>query len=260
MTFTFLLTGFTFAFMIQFDGQGPFATIWQSIVKVFVMMIEFDYESTFENVEDTDWLSFIGRATFLFFVVLVAIVLMNLMVGVAVSDIAELVTKGRSQRLAKQVSFLSLLEVLVGSDCTLAPMPGTIKNWAKNRRSVLPEVIMKVGKNSLDCGETSLPTYIKESIIEKVDLSRQSKTDSSTISLEDIASRLDKLDRQQNGNVSREIAQLKAVIKSQGVSINKIQEQLNYLVLLSNQQEPQRRTSSDGFSFNTGPFEFPQRS
>lgn len=56
-----------------------------------------------------------SRFIFLIFIILTSIVLMNLMVGVAVSDIQELHRQGRSKKLEKQAEFLNQLEKVISS-------------------------------------------------------------------------------------------------------------------------------------------------
>lgn len=62
------------------------------------MMLEFDYENMFEPVQDVRALSIVGRIIFVSFVILVSIVMMNLMLGLAVSDISALEAQGKSLR------------------------------------------------------------------------------------------------------------------------------------------------------------------
>lgn len=57
-------------------------------------MLEFDYQNMFEDVKDVPALSITGRIIFISYVVLVSIVMMNLMLGLAVSDISILEAQG----------------------------------------------------------------------------------------------------------------------------------------------------------------------
>ncbi|XP_054270742.1 serine/threonine-protein phosphatase 6 regulatory ankyrin repeat subunit C-like [Macrosteles quadrilineatus] len=107
-TFLFVILGFMFTFMIHFRDSGQFTDVWGSFTKVLVMTFELDYEKMFRTVNGMN--AVVGRGIFLYFMVLMAIVLMNLLVGIAVSDIAMLQKQGRARRLAKQIDFLSMLE------------------------------------------------------------------------------------------------------------------------------------------------------
>lgn len=145
--FTFVILGFTFAFMIQFEANGPFQTWWESLVKVMVMTLEFDYQSLdFDRAEGFSIASVVGRAMFLSFMILVAIVLMNLLVGLAVSDIASLEKQGRAQRLAKQIEFLSLLEMFVYTRGFFSCCSSKISESIKNFRATEPNLLIEPGK------------------------------------------------------------------------------------------------------------------
>ncbi|XP_034253450.1 uncharacterized protein LOC117652550 [Thrips palmi] len=112
LTFSFLIVGFALSFFVQFRGEEPFPTLLESMGKTIVMgTSEFDYGDIFTGSND----SIVGRMLFFIFLLLVPVVLMNLLVGLAVSDIATLETKGRKRGLVKQAEFLSTLERLVYS-------------------------------------------------------------------------------------------------------------------------------------------------
>lgn len=112
LTFSFLIVGFGLSFFVQFRGEEPFPTLLESMGKTIVMgTSEFDYGDIFAGSNDT----IVGRMLFFIFLLLVPVVLMNLLVGLAVSDIATLETKGRKRGLVKQAEFLSTLERLVYS-------------------------------------------------------------------------------------------------------------------------------------------------
>lgn len=112
LTFSFLIVGFALSFFVQFRGEDPFPTLLESMGKTIVMgTSEFDYGDIFTGSNDT----IVGRMLFFIFLLLVPVVLMNLLVGLAVSDIATLETKGRKRGLVKQAEFLSTLERLVYS-------------------------------------------------------------------------------------------------------------------------------------------------
>ncbi|KAI8426854.1 hypothetical protein MSG28_014535 [Choristoneura fumiferana] len=118
MTSICLVIGFSFCFMIEFQWTPPFDEPFAAFVKTVVMMSsEFDYEDLFgsdhaSKLQDTKT---VIRLVFVVFVVFVAIILMNFMIGVAVSDINDLQMAGSIKRLEKQVELLSSLEVLVNN-------------------------------------------------------------------------------------------------------------------------------------------------
>lgn len=118
MTSICLVIGFSFCFMIEFRWAPPFDEPFAAFVKTVVMMSsEFDYEDLFgsEHASDLKGTKTAIRLIFMVFVVFVAIILMNFMIGVAVSDINDLQMSGSIKRLEKQVDLLSSLEVLVNN-------------------------------------------------------------------------------------------------------------------------------------------------
>lgn len=115
VTAVFLVIAFAFCFMIQYHSSAPFEDPFAAFVKTLVMMSsEFEYENLFDEnhdaqLEDTRT---VVRLLFMCFVIFVAIVLMNFMIGVAVSDINDLNETGKIRRLEKQVELLSTFEPL----------------------------------------------------------------------------------------------------------------------------------------------------
>lgn len=104
--------------MIEFQWAPPFDDPFAAFVKTVVMMSsEFEYDTLFDN-EHTSGLhetKTVIRLVFVLFVIFVAIILMNFMIGVAVSDINDLQMAGSIKRLEKQVELLNSLEVLVNN-------------------------------------------------------------------------------------------------------------------------------------------------
>lgn len=117
LAYVCLLLGFTLSFAIQFHAFPQFKDPWRALVKTTVMMMgEFEYNDMFnENDDSPKTLPATSRFIFLVFIILTSIVLMNLMVGVAVSDIQELHRRGRAKKLEKQSEFLHQLEKVLSS-------------------------------------------------------------------------------------------------------------------------------------------------
>lgn len=166
-TFTCLFLGFVFSFYVLFEGESPFSTIGETFVKVFVMMSEFDYSDTFAKDERKAGFDVVSRLIFLLFVVLIAIVLMNLMIGLAVSDIATLEAEGRSQTLAKQIDFLSLLETFVYSDKWLSWLPQKLRKKVVSNRNVPKLFDIRPGRPG-DTKFRNLPAKLKRVIFSNV--------------------------------------------------------------------------------------------
>lgn len=113
LAFLCLVIGFALSFSIQFRSYEHFADPWRALVKTTVMMMgEFEYADLFADSRDS---SLLPRIIFLMFIILTSIVLMNLMVGLAVSDIQELQRRGRARKLEKRAEFLCQLEKVISS-------------------------------------------------------------------------------------------------------------------------------------------------
>ncbi|XP_049879814.1 transient receptor potential channel pyrexia-like isoform X2 [Pectinophora gossypiella] len=148
-TFLFLVIGFSLSFMIQFKSISPFEGPWASLVKTIVMMTsEFDYEALFDEDHSKELANslVIIRLIFLVFLILAAIVLMNLMVGVAVNDINDLEILGNIRRLAKQVEFLGTLDTLVYNRVFSTILPKRVNNSIKKKRKVICVLTLSPGK------------------------------------------------------------------------------------------------------------------
>ncbi|XP_022908937.2 transient receptor potential channel pyrexia-like [Onthophagus taurus] len=113
-TFISLVIGFALCFSIQFYNDETFQNVWLSMVKTMVMMIgEFEYVDLFSTANNTSGLHVTSRIIFFLFIIVVSIVLMNLMVGLAVSDIQGLQQESSARRLEKQAEFLLQLETVI---------------------------------------------------------------------------------------------------------------------------------------------------
>lgn len=134
--------------MIQFRSHEPFDGPWAAFVKTMVMMTsEFDYEALFDkDAHDLSTSIVVVRIIFMVFLILAAIVLMNLMVGVAVNDINHLEILGNIQRLAKQVQFLGTLDILVYNKFFTKVLPKRINDKVKRKRNVSNILIIYPGR------------------------------------------------------------------------------------------------------------------
>ncbi|KAM3955948.1 LOW QUALITY PROTEIN: transient receptor potential cation channel subfamily A member 1 [Aphomia sociella] len=179
LTFAFLVIGFSLSFMIQFHSQMPFEGPLAALVKTMVMMTsEFDYEGLFDE-EHTNQLEtslIIVRIIFLIFLILAAIVLMNLLVGVAVNDINDLEILGNIRRLAKQVEFLSTLDTLVYNKVFENLLPRKVNTSIKNKRNVRSVITMNPGKPRWRHYKV-LPSRIRDAIFDKAQRQKKQMED-----------------------------------------------------------------------------------
>lgn len=156
MTFVCLVIGFALSFSIQFYNEGQFNDPWCSLVKTTVMMMgEFEYAGLFEDTE-MKRLPATSRVIFLLFIILASIVLMNLMVGLAVSDIQGLQQEGHVRRLEKQAEFLRQLEKVISFKAIESKwFPGFIRKFLKGKRCIATTFVIQpehsgTGKNKRD--------------------------------------------------------------------------------------------------------------
>lgn len=105
-----------------------------------MMMGEFEYADLFADSDPGEIpsrLQTTPRVIFLLFIILASIVLMNLMVGLAVSDIQGLQQEGHARRLEKQAEFLRQLEKVISYKAISARwFPAFIRNFLKRKRCI----------------------------------------------------------------------------------------------------------------------------
>lgn len=165
--------------MIQFRSQMPFDGPWAALVKTIVMMTsEFDYTALFdeEHSEQLATSLIIVRIIFLIFLILAAIVLMNLLVGVAVNDINDLELLGNIRRLIKQVEFLGTLDTLVYNKVFTTILPRRVNQSLKRKRKVTGIMVLSPGKSSWRYSKL-LPTRLKDAIFNKAQLQKKQTDD-----------------------------------------------------------------------------------
>lgn len=157
----------------------PFDGPWAALVKTIVMMTsEFDYTALFdeEHSEQLATSLIIVRIIFLIFLILAAIVLMNLLVGVAVNDINDLELLGNIRRLIKQVEFLGTLDTLVYNKVFTTILPRRLNQSLKRKRKVTGIMVLSPGKSSWRYSKL-LPTRLKDAIFNKAQLQKKQTDD-----------------------------------------------------------------------------------
>ena len=114
------IVAFGLAFHILFINQQAFDSTFYSLLKTYVMMIgEYEFEgiitehddpeaSESDNIKEAANLPFPVYSSLIFtaFVMVMSIIIMNLMVGLAVDDIAEIQANAEFQKLSLNVSLL----------------------------------------------------------------------------------------------------------------------------------------------------------
>nr|XP_043871217.1 transient receptor potential cation channel subfamily A member 1b isoform X2 [Solea senegalensis] len=113
LLFLYLLLAFALAFYALMLNQKEFENLPLAVVQTFVMMVgEMNYQTNFLDPYLRNQLPF-GPVTyyiFIQFVMLMPILLVNLMIGLAVGDIAEVQRNAALKRIAMQIDLHTALE------------------------------------------------------------------------------------------------------------------------------------------------------
>nr|XP_046228098.1 transient receptor potential cation channel subfamily A member 1b [Scatophagus argus] len=113
MLFFYLMLAFSLAFHALMLNQKEFDSVPLSVIQTFVMMVgELNYQNNFLEIYLKNELPFGFLTYFIFvnFVLLMPILLVNLMIGLAVGDIAEVQRNAALKRIAMQIELHTALE------------------------------------------------------------------------------------------------------------------------------------------------------
>ncbi|XP_062843287.1 transient receptor potential cation channel subfamily A member 1a [Trichomycterus rosablanca] len=113
LIFVYLILAFALAFYALMIDQRNFGGMFLSLMQTFVMMAgEINYQDTFLKPYMTNKLAFpvLTYSIFIWFVLLVPILLMNLLIGLAVGDIAEVQNNACLKQIAMQIELHTNLE------------------------------------------------------------------------------------------------------------------------------------------------------
>ncbi|KAL6462943.1 hypothetical protein MHYP_G00293650 [Metynnis hypsauchen] len=111
--FVFLLLAFSLSFYALMLHRVEFNSISLSLAQTFVMTVgELNYQNSLLEAYEQNHLAFpeITYVVFVLFVLLMPILLMNLMIGLAVGDIAEVQRNATLKRIAMQINLHTNLE------------------------------------------------------------------------------------------------------------------------------------------------------
>ncbi|XP_036375405.1 transient receptor potential cation channel subfamily A member 1-like [Megalops cyprinoides] len=111
--FFFLMLAFALSFYALLIGQRHFGGLDLSVMQTFVMMVgEINYQENFLTpyLKGTLPFPFVTYVVFIWFVLLIPILLMNLLIGLAVGDIAEVQRNAALKRIAMQIDLHTNLE------------------------------------------------------------------------------------------------------------------------------------------------------
>ncbi|TDG97235.1 hypothetical protein EPR50_G00223990 [Perca flavescens] len=113
MLFVYLMLAFSLAFHALMLNQKEFDTVPLSVIQTFVMMVgELNYQNNFLDTYLKNELPFgiLTYIIFVTFVLLMPILLVNLMIGLAVGDIAEVQRNAALKRIGMQIELHTALE------------------------------------------------------------------------------------------------------------------------------------------------------
>ncbi|TNM96262.1 hypothetical protein fugu_015923 [Takifugu bimaculatus] len=113
LLFFFLILAFSLAFHALMLNQKEFQSLPLSVMQTFVMMVgELNYQNNFLDPYLKDELPFGLLTYFVFvnFIIVMPILLVNLMIGLAVGDIAEVQRNASLKRIAMQIELHTALE------------------------------------------------------------------------------------------------------------------------------------------------------
>jgi len=135
-----------------------------------MMVNEIQYSTLFRENSHIVFPLF-GRIFFLFFFYMVVIVLMNLLVGLAVSDINSLVAHGNMNRLRKQADFLRVNEPF---DWDVWFIPKWVQKRLNSLRKVQQPINMYPGDQQKN-EHLPIPKHIVDAIIARAEKHRRTE-------------------------------------------------------------------------------------
>ncbi|KAK7476633.1 hypothetical protein BaRGS_00032108, partial [Batillaria attramentaria] len=114
--FFFVAIIFTVAFALAFytvlHQEGPFEDVAKSLLKTWVMMIgELDFDNIFNDSSNPPAFPVLAYILFVFFLIIMSILIMNLLVGLAVGDIQAVQNKATLTRLETEVELILDVEL-----------------------------------------------------------------------------------------------------------------------------------------------------
>ncbi|CRL07025.1 CLUMA_CG019970, isoform A [Clunio marinus] len=168
-----LLIAFALSFCILFSNYAPFESVPLSILKTIVMMIgELEFEDVFftnDGDQDQPVLHPItAHIMFLAFVILVTVILMNLLVGLAVSDIQGLQASAGLNRLTRQAELVARLEGLLFSKLLKKAPSKVLKFFRREALLRTSRYNLQLGIKPNDPREKRIPKDIMASIYKLV--------------------------------------------------------------------------------------------
>ncbi|CAG7722899.1 unnamed protein product [Allacma fusca] len=162
-TFFFLYAGFAYAFHIMFSQMPFFSSIYWAVVRVMIMTMGTDYYSVFLKEEKVLLEPVMAHILFVLFVFVVSIVLLNLIIGLTVSDIQNLQAEANMKQITRQIGEMYNFEFIMHS----RKLPNCIRMFLRKILSIA-STLEKGDSNQLyfsfkinDPRDTSVPAELK---------------------------------------------------------------------------------------------------
>ena len=100
-----MILGFTFVFMVLMPEKESFDISFSTFMKTVAMMVgELEYEDTFKEE------SFIINLVFFFFVIIIPIIINNLLIGLTVDNVSELLTNAQFKSIYQKIKTIEQIE------------------------------------------------------------------------------------------------------------------------------------------------------
>ncbi|KAK6641776.1 hypothetical protein RUM44_013491 [Polyplax serrata] len=169
MAYICLLIGFTVCFCVIFPKAKPFSNPFVAIIKILVMMTgELEFDGLLENITQEDGhsaslLEISALTTFVFFLLFVTIILMNLLIGIAVHDIQGLQKTAVLSKLVGQTKLITHIESALFNGC----LPNCFLKLLQITALISPSAYrVVVSVKPLNPRETRLPQEVMRSALE----------------------------------------------------------------------------------------------
>lgn len=176
MAYLCLLIGFTVCFCVIFPKAKQFSNPFVAIIKILVMMTgELEFDNLLENITQEDshsasLLEISALTTFVFFLLFVTIILMNLLIGIAVHDIQGLQKTAVLSKLVGQTKLITHIESALFNGC----LPNCFLKLLQITALISPSAYrVVVSVKPLNPRETRLPQEVMRSGLE---VAKQRKT------------------------------------------------------------------------------------
>ncbi|CAG7828824.1 unnamed protein product [Allacma fusca] len=125
-TFIFLYSAFALAFCVLFPKKSFFSSFGLSFIRVLIMTMGTDYEAMFYGVDFKDGSHgpVVGHLLYAAFVIVVSVLLLNLLIGLTVSDIQNLQKQAKMRQITIEITNMYNTEYIAYSD-KLPPLIAT---------------------------------------------------------------------------------------------------------------------------------------